>query len=60
MPVFGIRQDATLYFDYHHTPGDTLDKIVPEDLAQNVAVYAVAAYVAASIDDDFGRLPVQD
>lgn len=57
MPVFGIRQDASLYFDYHHTPGDTLDKIVPKDLAQNVAVYATAAFIAASIEEDFGRLP---
>ena len=56
MPVFGLRQDASRYFDYHHTPGDTLDKIVPVELRQNVAVYATAAYIAASIDADFGRL----
>ncbi len=56
MPVFGIRQDARPYFDYHHTPGDTLDKIVPAELRQNVAVYATAAFIAANIDEDFGRL----
>lgn len=56
MPVFGIRQDASLYFDYHHTPGDTLDKIVPADIAQNTAVYAIAALIAAEIEQTFGRL----
>ena len=43
-----LRQDGTDYFDYHHTPDDTLDKIDPKALAQNVAAYAVFAYLAAS------------
>lgn len=59
MPVFGLRQDGTYYFDYHHTPSDTLDKIDEDDLRQNVAAYAVAAFVAASIERDFGRLEKQ-
>lgn len=37
MAVFGLKQDGTKYFDYHHTANDTLDKVVPEELAQNVA-----------------------
>ncbi|GAB3381493.1 M20/M25/M40 family metallo-hydrolase [Lysobacter fragariae] len=49
-----LRQDGTDYFDYHHTPDDTLDKIDPQSLAQNVAAYAVLAYMAASADGDFG------
>lgn len=49
-----LRQDGTDYFDYHHTPDDTLDKIDPEALAQNVAAYAVFAYLAASAEGDFG------
>ena len=56
MPVLGLRQDGTYYFDYHHTPGDTLDKIDEADLRQNVAAYAVAALLAASLERDFGRL----
>ena len=52
-----LRQDGTDYFDYHHTPDDTLDKIDPEALAQNVAAYAVFAYLAASADGDFGSAP---
>ena len=53
-----LRQDGTDYFDYHHTPDDTLDKIDPQALAQNVAAYAVFAYLAASADGDFGSAPI--
>jgi len=49
-----LRQDGTDYFDLHHTPDDTFDKIDPEALAQNVAAYTVFAYLAASADGDFG------
>ena len=49
-----LLQDGTTYFDYHHTPDDTLDKIDPQALAQNVAAYAVFAYLAADADGDFG------
>ena len=48
IPAFGLSQDGTDYFDYHHTADDTLDKIDPEKLRQNVAVYAVFAYMAAN------------
>ncbi len=49
-----LRQDGTDYFDLHHTPDDTFDKIDPQALAQNVAAYAVFAYLAASAEGDFG------
>lgn len=49
-----LRQDGTDYFDLHHTPDDTFDKIEPEAMAQNVAAYAVFAYLAASAEGDFG------
>lgn len=60
VPVFGPRQDATRYFDLHHTANDTLDKVDPDQLSQNVAVYAVAAYVAANLDLDFGRIEMPE
>lgn len=60
MPVLGMTQDGTNYFDYHHTADDTLDKIDRDDLNQNVAAYATAAYVAANIERDFGRLPIDE
>ncbi|WP_019028082.1 M20/M25/M40 family metallo-hydrolase [Colwellia piezophila] len=48
IPAFGLSQDGTDYFDYHHTADDTLDKIDPKKLRQNVASYAVFAYMAAN------------
>lgn len=56
MPVFSFTQDGTYYFDYHHTPDDTIDKIDRDDLNQNVAAYVTAAFIAANIEQDFGRL----
>ena len=49
-----LRQDGSDYFDLHHTPDDTFDKIDAQALAQNVAAYAVFAYLAASAEGDFG------
>ncbi|WP_295948976.1 M28 family peptidase [uncultured Xanthomonas sp.] len=49
-----LAQDGSDYFDLHHTADDTLDKIDPKALAQNVAAYAVFAYLAAQADGGFG------
>lgn len=43
----GHRVDAPRYFDYHHSPADTFDKVDPEALARNVAAVAVIAYLIA-------------
>jgi aminopeptidase-like protein len=45
-PGVTLQQDGTDYFDLHHTPDDTLDKIDPEKLRQNVAAYT--AMIASS------------
>ena len=52
-----LRQDGTDYFDLHHTPDDTFDKIDPAALAQNVAAYAVFAYLAAEAEGSWGSAP---
>jgi len=57
MAALSLDQDATYYFDWHHTANDTLDKIDPKELAQNVAVYAAFSYMAAQADGDFGSAP---
>ncbi len=49
-----LAQDGSDYFDLHHNADDTLDKIDPAALAQNVAAYTVFAYLAAEADGDFG------
>jgi len=38
-PWVSLGQDGTRYFDWHHTPDDTLDKIDPVQLRQNVAAW---------------------
>ena len=49
-----LGHDGTHYFDLHHNADDTLDKIDPKDLAQNVAAYAVFTWLAAEAEGDFG------
>src|SRR6266705_406335 len=48
VPAFSPMQDSRFYFNYHHTPADTLDKIVPRELQENATVVAVAAYAVAN------------
>jgi hypothetical protein len=57
MAALSLTQDGTDYFDWHHTAADTLDKIDPKELAQNVAVYAAFSYMAAQAQGDFGSAP---
>ena len=49
VPGLGVHTDLSKYFDYHHTAADTLDKVDAVDLAKNVAVVAVAAFVIADM-----------
>lgn len=57
VPVLDPRQDGSRYFDLHHTAADTLESIDRAGLEQNVAVYAIAAWLAAQHPAGFGRLP---
>ncbi|WP_420432989.1 M28 family peptidase [Hyphobacterium sp.] len=57
VPVFRLSQDGTDYFDLHHTPDDTFDKIDPEALAQNVAAWAAITWLIAETDVEFRTLP---
>lgn len=51
-PGVGLNQDGTRYFDIHHTPDDTLDKVDPAQLRQNVAAWtAVTAILAGPIEE---------
>ncbi|MGJ8679203.1 M20/M25/M40 family metallo-hydrolase [Paraglaciecola sp.] len=50
VPTIRLNQNGRDYFDLHHTPDDTLDKINPDELAQNVAAYAATIYMIADSD----------
>lgn len=43
-----LNQDGTRYFDYHHTPDDTLDKVDPAQVRQNVAAWTAMLAVVAN------------
>ena len=49
VPGASLDVDGTHYFDIHHTPADTLDKVDPQDLALCVAAMAVMAYTVADM-----------
>jgi len=54
VPVVDLKQDGTRYFDLHHTPDDTFDKIDREQLRQNVAAWTAMLAVAANTREEFG------
>jgi carboxypeptidase Q len=56
LPGVTLAQDGTRYFDIHHTPDDTLDKIDPVQLRQNVAAWtAVLAILSGGIEEPKAR-----
>lgn len=48
LAVVDLDQDGTRYFDLHHTPDDTLDKIDPAQLQQNVDAWAAVLAIVAN------------
>lgn len=53
--VIDLQQDGTRYFDIHHTPDDTIDKIDPAQLRQNVAAWATTLRIAADAGESLGK-----
>ena len=53
-----LNQDGTRYFDYHHTPDDTLDKVDPAQLRQNVAAWTAMLAAVADAPEPIGTVPV--
>lgn len=48
LAVIDLNQDGTRYFDLHHTPDDTLDKVDPAALAQNVDAWSRVLDIVAN------------
>jgi hypothetical protein len=53
VPIFLLKQDATRYFDLHHTELDTFDEVEKGQLDQNVAAWAALLWLIANGDVDF-------
>ncbi len=51
--VVDLQQDGTRYFDLHHTPEDTLDKIDPAQLEQNVQAWTILLQEAADASESW-------
>jgi carboxypeptidase Q len=49
VPAMELDVDGSRYFWYHHSEGDTLDKLDPVELARCVAAMAVMTYVVADL-----------
>lgn len=47
-PAIDLNQDGTRYFDLHHTADDTLDKIDPAELRQNVKAWTTMLELVAN------------
>ena len=54
-----LNQDGTRYFDLHHTPDDTLDKVDPEQLRQNVAAWTAMLAIVANAPEEIRPIPAQ-
>lgn len=54
VPVIDLNQDASRYFDLHHTANDTLDKVDPDSLRQNLAAWVTMLHITANSTIPFG------
>jgi acetylornithine deacetylase/succinyl-diaminopimelate desuccinylase-like protein len=57
VPLFEPHVDGHSYFNYHHTPADTLDKVNPDNLRRHVAVMSTLSWFLANMDQPLGRAP---
>ncbi|MEH3098770.1 M20/M25/M40 family metallo-hydrolase [Sphingomonas adhaesiva] len=49
-----LNQSGLHYFDIHHTPDDTLDRVEPEALRQNVAAWTTMLAIVADAPEEIG------
>ena len=60
VPVFEPLVDSHAYFNYHHTPADTLDKVNPLELKRHVAVLTSLSWYLANMEQSAGRVLKQE
>jgi carboxypeptidase Q len=51
VPMLAYQGDSTRYFQIHHTPADTIDRISPEEVSKAAAALAVITYVVAEMPE---------
>lgn len=59
VPTISPNVDGARYFWFHHSSGDTIDKLDPHEMAENVAFLAVTAFVAADMPGYFPRSAIR-
>lgn len=59
VPSFTPLIDSSVYFNYHHTPADTFDKVDPDHLKRHVAVMSALTWYLANMEQPIGRAPEQ-
>lgn len=52
-----LNQSGLRYFDIHHTADDTLERVDPEQLRQNVAAWTAMLAVVADAPEEIGGVP---
>ena len=55
VPVLGLWQETTRYFDWHHSAADTFDKVVPAELAAAAAALAAMTWQLAEAAETLPR-----
>lgn len=55
----GFRPDSARYFDLHHSPADTFDKVNPRELHQGAAAIAALVYIVADLEEPLPRNPTR-
>ncbi|MFZ1478683.1 MAG: M28 family peptidase, partial [Sphingorhabdus sp.] len=52
LAIVDLQQDGTRYFDLHHTPDDTLDKVDPDQMRQNVIAWTTVLENVANYEGE--------
>ncbi len=50
VPFVDLRQDATRYFDFHHTANDVFENVSPTDLASVTTAFALTVWLLAEAE----------
>lgn len=59
LPTVHVWQDATHYFDVHHSAADTLDKVDPVTLAQDAATFSWLTWALADAAASLTPPPIE-